>query len=67
LPALYAPWLLDEPHPKAMAERAVELLADGDLRARLAGAAAATVTAFDERAYVEGTRRLLAAQNPRLK
>jgi glycosyltransferase involved in cell wall biosynthesis len=67
LPAVYAPWLLDEPHPKAMAERAAELLADADLRARLAGEAAATVTAFDERAYVEGTRRLLAAQNPRLK
>ena len=30
-------------------------------------AAAATVVTFDERAYVEGTRRLLAAQNPRLK
>ena len=67
LPAVYAPWLLDEPHPTAMAERAMELLADADLRARLAGAAAATVTAFDEHAYIEGTRRLLTAQNPRLK
>ncbi|HET7923988.1 MAG TPA: glycosyltransferase family 4 protein [Rhodanobacteraceae bacterium] len=67
LPAAYAPWLIDEPHPNDMAERAVALLADADLRAQLAGAAAATVTAFDERAYVEGTRRLLPAQNLRLK
>ena len=50
-----------------MAERAVALLGDAQLRARLAAAAAATVATFDERAYAEGTRRLLAAQNPRLK
>jgi glycosyltransferase involved in cell wall biosynthesis len=67
LPAEYAPWLLDAPEPGAMAERALALLADADLRARLADAAAASVVAFDERAYVEGTRRLIAAQNPRLK
>jgi glycosyltransferase involved in cell wall biosynthesis len=67
LPSSYAAWLLDSPEPEVMAERAVALLADADQRARLAEAAAATVIAFDERAYVEGTRRLLAAQNPRLK
>ena len=67
LPEIYAPWLLDAPEPAAMAERAVALLADASLRARLARAAAATVATFDERAYVEGTRRLIAAQNPRLK
>ena len=67
LPDVYAPWLLDAPEPAAMAERALALLADAELRARLARAAAATVVAFDERAYVEGTRRLIAAQNPRLK
>ena len=67
LPDEYAPWLLDTPEPTAMAERALALLADADLRARLAGAAAATIGAFDERAYVEGTRRLIAAQNRRLK
>jgi hypothetical protein len=43
------------------------LLEDAPLRRRLADAAAATVAAFDSRAYVEGTRRLLAAQKPRLK
>jgi glycosyltransferase involved in cell wall biosynthesis len=67
LPDVYAPWLLDAPEPAAMAERAVALLADSSVRARLARAAAATVVTFDERAYVEGTRRLIAAQNPRLK
>jgi len=67
LPGAYAPWLLDVPEPTAMAERAIALLADADLRARLAEAAAASVAAFDEQAYVEGTRRLIAAQNPRLK
>jgi hypothetical protein len=37
------------------------------LRARLARAAAATVAAFDERSYVAGTTRLVAAQNRRLR
>jgi hypothetical protein len=50
-----------------MAERAVALLDDAKLRARLALTAAETVVAFDERAYAEGTLRLLAAQKPRLK
>jgi len=67
LPDAYAPWLPDRPEPAVMAERAVALLGDAELRARLAAAAAATVVTFDERAYAEGTRRLLAAQNPRLK
>jgi hypothetical protein len=67
LPADYAPWLLDDPEPAALAERAHALLADAQLRARLAGAAAATVAAFDERSYVEGTKQLVAAQNRRLR
>ena len=67
LPAVYAPWLLDRPEPAVMAERAVALLGDAEQRARLTRAAAETVMGFDERAYVEGTRRLLAAQNPRLR
>jgi glycosyltransferase involved in cell wall biosynthesis len=67
LPSAYAPWLLDAPEPGIMAERALALLADADLREQLASAAAATVAAFDERAYVEGTKRLLDAQKPRVK
>jgi glycosyltransferase involved in cell wall biosynthesis len=67
LPDAYAPWLLDAPDPVALAERAVALLADASLCARLARAAAETVVNFDERAYVEGTRRLVAAQKRRLK
>jgi glycosyltransferase involved in cell wall biosynthesis len=67
MPADYAPWLLDEPEPQVMAERAIALLGDAAVRARLAGAAAVTVTAFDARAYVEGTRRLIGAQKRRLK
>ena len=67
LPEVYSPWLLDRPEPTVMAERAVALLGDAEIRARLAAAAAATVVTFGERAYVDGTRRLLAAQNPRLK
>ena len=63
LPRVYVPWLLDSPDPDGMAERALALLADADLRARLAAAAVESVSAFDGRAYVEGTRRLLAAQN----
>jgi hypothetical protein len=50
-----------------MAERALTLLADPQLRAALARAAVATVATYDERAYIEGTRRLIAAQKPRLK
>jgi glycosyltransferase involved in cell wall biosynthesis len=67
LPEAYAPWLLDRPEPTTMAERALTLLADSPLRARLAATAAASVVAFDDRAYGEGTRALLAAQNRRLK
>jgi glycosyltransferase involved in cell wall biosynthesis len=67
LPEAYAPWLLDRPEPTTMAERALTLLADPALRARLAAAAAASVLAFDDRAYGEGTQALLAAQNRRLK
>jgi glycosyltransferase involved in cell wall biosynthesis len=67
LPAAYTPWLLDRPEPIALAERALALLAEPALRAQLAREAAANVVAFDERAYGEGTRRLLALQNRRLK
>jgi glycosyltransferase involved in cell wall biosynthesis len=67
LPEAYAPWLLDRPEPTTMAERALTLLADSPLRARLAATAVASVVAFDDRAYGEGTRALLAAQNRRLK
>jgi glycosyltransferase involved in cell wall biosynthesis len=67
LPEAYAPWLLDEPEPKLLAERALTLLGDAPLRARLAAAAAESVGAFDDRAYGAGTRALLAAQNRRLK
>jgi glycosyltransferase involved in cell wall biosynthesis len=67
LPDVYAPWLLTAPEPAAMAERALTLLADPQLRAALARAAVATVATYDERAYIEGTRRLIAAQKPRLK
>ena len=67
LPSAYAPWLLDAPEPAVMAERALALLADADLRSRLAEAAAASVVEYDARAYVDGTLRLVAAQNPRLR
>ena len=67
LPGDYAPWLLDRPDPALMAARAVALLADAELRGRLAAAAAAAIVAFDDSAYADGTRRLLAAQNRLLK
>lgn len=67
LPADYEQWLAEAPEPAALAERALALLEDATLRARLAAAAAASVTAFDERSYAAGTRQLLAAQNRRLK
>jgi glycosyltransferase involved in cell wall biosynthesis len=67
LPSAYAPWLPDAPVPGVMAERALALLADAELREQLAAAAAATIVAFDERAYIEGTKRLLDAQKLRLK
>jgi glycosyltransferase involved in cell wall biosynthesis len=67
LPPEYAQWLVEAPEPTGLAERALALLEDAALRARLAAAAAASVAAIDERSYVEGTRQLLAAQNPRLK
>jgi glycosyltransferase involved in cell wall biosynthesis len=67
LPDAYAPWLLDRPEVATMAAHALTLLADAELRARLAAAAAASVVAFDDRAYGEGARVLLAAQNRRIK
>jgi glycosyltransferase involved in cell wall biosynthesis len=67
LPKVYAPWLLDAPEPSGLAAHAVALLDDAGLRERLAGAAVEAVAAFDARAYAQGTQRLLAAQNPRLK
>lgn len=62
LPREYAPWLVERPESAAMAARALELLADRALRAELAAAAAASIVAFDDRAYGEGTRALLAAR-----
>jgi glycosyltransferase involved in cell wall biosynthesis len=59
LPAAYEPWLLDRPEPAAMAARALTLLGDPAVHARLAEAAAASVVAFDDRAYGERTRALL--------
>jgi glycosyltransferase involved in cell wall biosynthesis len=67
MPDDYAPWLFAAPEPAEMAQRALALLADASLRARLARAGAASVAAFDARSYVEGTTRLVAAQNRRLR
>jgi glycosyltransferase involved in cell wall biosynthesis len=67
LPELYAPWLLDRPEPPELAAKALRLVADPDARRALATAAAATITAFDERSYVSGTLRLLDDQKRRLK
>jgi UDP-glucose:(heptosyl)LPS alpha-1,3-glucosyltransferase len=67
LPEAYAPWLLDRPDPAVMAAKALSLLADAEQRRTLAIAAVETVTAYDARAYVRGTLRLLAAQKRRLK
>lgn len=60
LPDAYADWLLDRPEPASLAARAVALLADAEVRRRLAAEAAASVRAFDEASYAEGTRRLVA-------
>lgn len=59
LPRAYAPWLLDRPDAAAFAERALALLADAATRRELAAAALASVPAFDERSYAEGTLRLV--------
>jgi glycosyltransferase involved in cell wall biosynthesis len=68
LPPAYAPWLLEQPDPQGFAALGVKMLNDAALRAKLATAAAATVTAFDQAAYVRGTLALLlAAQKRRLK
>jgi glycosyltransferase involved in cell wall biosynthesis len=67
LPVVYSPWLLDRPEPSQLAASALRLLAETDSRRALAAAAAATITAFDERSYASGTLRLLEAQNRRLK
>jgi glycosyltransferase involved in cell wall biosynthesis len=63
LPDVYSPWLLDRPEPAVLAERSLALLADPAARTHLVAAAAASVAAFDERAYVEGTLRLIAARS----
>jgi glycosyltransferase involved in cell wall biosynthesis len=62
LPELYAPWIVERPEVAALAARALPLLADAELRRAIASAAAATIASLDDRAYVEGTRRLLAAR-----
>lgn len=62
LPRAYEPWLVERPDPVALATRALELLGDEALRAELVAAAAASIVAFDDRAYGEGTRALLAAR-----
>jgi UDP-glucose:(heptosyl)LPS alpha-1,3-glucosyltransferase len=67
LPEAYAPWLLDRPDAARFAALAAALLADAELRRELAAAAARSVVAFDERAYVAGTLRLIESQKPRLK
>jgi glycosyltransferase involved in cell wall biosynthesis len=67
LPGLYAQWLLDRPEPSELAANALRLLADPDARRALAAAAAASITAYDERAYASGTLRLLDDQKRRLK
>jgi hypothetical protein len=67
LPDVYAPWLVDRPEPELLAERALALLADGETRRNLAATAAASVAAFDDRAYVKRTLDLVDAQNRRLK
>jgi len=67
LPAVYAPWLVARPEAERLAAMALTLLADVPLRRRLADAAAHSVAAFDEHAYVAGTLELIAAQKRRLK
>jgi len=68
LPSAYAPWLLEQPDPQRFVALALTMLMDADLRAELAAAAAATVLAFDARAYVRGTLALVsAAQKRRLR
>lgn len=51
LPPEYAPWLLDAPDAAALAERALQLLDDPSLRARLAAAGVAAATALDKSVY----------------
>jgi glycosyltransferase involved in cell wall biosynthesis len=66
LPPQYEPWIAERPEPAVLAEKVLALLADADLRRGLAAAAAATIAAFGDRAYVEATLGLL-PQNRRLK
>jgi hypothetical protein len=68
LPKSYARWLLDEPVAQRFADAALELLEDANVRGVLAAASAASVSAYDRRAYASGTlAQLLAAQKRRLK
>jgi glycosyltransferase involved in cell wall biosynthesis len=67
LPKVYAPWLLERPDAPELADRALALLADAPLRRELGAAGAASVTAFDERAYGAGTLDLIAAQKRRVQ
>lgn len=67
LPAAYAPWLLERPDAADFAARALELLADASTRRALGAAGAATVAAYDERAYMAGTLDLIAAQKRRVQ
>ncbi len=67
LPNVYDAWVLDRPEPSHMAERALAMLADAAVRARLSAAAVASISTFSDHAYVEGTQAILGAQNLRLK
>ena len=62
LPDAYASWLLDRPEPPSSRRGRSRCSRTRRRAERLAAAAAATVVAFDERSYAEGTRRLVAAR-----
>jgi glycosyltransferase involved in cell wall biosynthesis len=67
LPQVYAPWLLERPDAAELAARALALLADPRTRRELGAAGAASVAAYDERAYMARTLDLIAAQKRRVQ
>jgi glycosyltransferase involved in cell wall biosynthesis len=62
LPEVYDQWLVDEPRADAFAAKALALLDDARVRAKLSQAALASIVRFDEQSYVRATVRTILDQ-----
>jgi UDP-glucose:(heptosyl)LPS alpha-1,3-glucosyltransferase len=67
LPAEYAPHLLDAPEPELFASKALELMANTQVRRTLIGAGRLAAERHGHEVYAARTVAAIQAQKPRLK